>query len=302
MRQKVKIPGATALVTGAGSGIGRATAVHLARSGATVLCVDIDELSAKVTAAACEDEGPASASYVCDVADRTAMEELGALVHRVHGVPDILVNNAGVGMSGRFADMTLDDWEWVRSINLDGVVHGCHVFGTAMAERGHGHIVNISSGLAFLPRSTEIGYCTTKAAVLMFSRSLRADWRSQGVGVSAVCPGFVNTSILTRGRFIGPMWTPETMRLATRGFGMGHSPDIVARAVLDAIERNRPMTAPGWESRLLWHLHKLVPLALGDLIGRPPPRFLERRAATADSLVSPGVPPSPPRATDALAR
>jgi NAD(P)-dependent dehydrogenase (short-subunit alcohol dehydrogenase family) len=278
MKRRVELMGATALVTGAGSGIGRATAGALARAGAAVVCVDIDEVGAKTTAAACEDIGASSAVYVCDVADRAAMEQLAAEVHRAHGVLDVLVNNAGVGMSGRFGDMTLDDWEWIRSINLDGVVHGCHAFGTAMAERGRGHIVNVSSGLAFLPRSTEIAYCTTKAAVLMFSRSLRADWRRRGVGVSAVCPGVINTPILTRGRFVGPMWTPGTMRLAQRGFGWGHSPDVVATAVLDAIRRDRVMVTPGLESFLLWHLHKVLPLAVGDLIGRPPPRFLERRA------------------------
>lgn len=277
MKRTVQLRGATALVTGAGSGIGRATAVSLARSGAKVLSVDIDEIGAKTTAAACEDLGAAAGVYVCDVADRAAMEELAAEVHRVHGALDILVNNAGVGMSGRFGDMTLDDWEWIRSINLDGVVHGCHVFGKAMADRGRGHIVNVSSGLAFLPRSSEIAYCTTKAAVLMFSRSLRADWRSSGVGVSAVCPGFINTPILTRGRFVGPMWTPRTMRLAQRGFGWGHSPEIVARAVLDAVGRDRPMVAPGFESRLLWHLQKVLPLTVGDIIGRPPPRLVTRR-------------------------
>jgi NAD(P)-dependent dehydrogenase (short-subunit alcohol dehydrogenase family) len=277
MRRTIQIPGATALVTGAGSGIGRATATHLANAGAKVLCVDLDEVAAKTTAAACEDLGVDSAAYVCDVADRAAMHDLAAEVHRGHGVLDLLVNNAGVGMSGRFGDMTLDDWEWIRSINLDGVVHGCHLFGSAMAEHGRGHVVNVASGLAYLPRSTEIAYCTTKAAVLMFSRSLRADWRTRGVGVSAVCPGVINTPILARGRFVGPMWTPETLRLAQRGFGWGHSPNLVARAVLHAIRRNRPMVAPGVESRLLWHIHKLVPLALGDLIGRPPPRFLERR-------------------------
>jgi len=277
MKRTVPLRGATALVTGAGSGIGRATAGALARSGATVLAVDIDEIGAKTTAAACEDLGAAAAAYVCDVADRAAMEALAAEVHRVHGTLDLLVNNAGVGMSGRFGDMTLDDWEWIRSINLDGVVHGCAVFGTAMADRGRGHIVNVASGLAFLPRSTEIAYCTTKAAVLMFTRSLRADWRTRGVGVSAVCPGFINTPILTRGRFVGPMWTPETMRLAQRWFGRGHSPETVARAVLDAIRRDRPMVAPGLESRLLWHLQKVLPLAAGDIIGRPPPQLVLRR-------------------------
>lgn len=276
-RRRVEIHGSTALVTGAGSGIGRATATRLARDGANVVCVDIDEVSAKTTAVACEDLGAFAAAYQCDVSSRDAMAALASEVSRHHGEVDIVVNNAGVGMSGRFGDMSLEDWEWIRSINLDGVVNGCHYFGRPMAERGRGHVVNVSSGLAFLPRSTEIAYCTTKAAVLMFSRSLRADWRTCGVGVSAICPGVINTPILTRGRFVGPMWTPETMRLAQRGFGLGHSPDLVAAAVVEAIEKNKPMVAPGVESRIGWHLQKLVPLAVADVIGRPPPRRLLAR-------------------------
>lgn len=279
MTRRLRLEGGTALVTGAGSGIGRATALALADAGANVLCVDIDELAAKPTAAACEDRGVASRAHVCDVADRGAMEALADRVHDEHGVLDVVVNNAGVGMSGRLADMSLDDWEWIRSINLDGVVNGCRLFGAPMAEQGRGHVVNIASGLAYLPRSTEIAYCTTKAAVLMFSRSLRADWRTCGVGVSAVCPGFINTPILSRGRFVGPMGSPETMKLAERGFGFGHPPEVVADAVMRAIRRNRPMVAPGIEARLGWHLHRLAPLALDAVTGRPPPRFLLRRGA-----------------------
>src|SRR3546814_16095797 len=85
-------------------------------------------------------------------------------------------------MSGGFGDMSLDDWEWIRSINLDGVLNGCHAFGPAMIAAGRGQIVNMSSGLGYLPRASEVAYCTTKAAVLMFSRSLRADWAQHGVG------------------------------------------------------------------------------------------------------------------------
>src|SRR3546814_17707348 len=87
------------------------------------------------------------------------MEALAERVHHDHGVLDVVVNNAGVGMSGRLADMSLDDWEWIRSINLDGVVHGCRLFGAPMAERGRGHVVNVASGLAYLTRSTEIASC-----------------------------------------------------------------------------------------------------------------------------------------------
>src|SRR3546814_5126033 len=130
----------------------------------TLVRSDIDELAAKTTAVACEDHGVTARAHVGDVADRQDMEALAERVHDDHGVLDVVVNNAGVGMSGRLADMSLDDWEWIRSINLDGVVHGCRLFGAPMAERGRGHVVNVASGLAYLPRSTEIAYCTTKPA------------------------------------------------------------------------------------------------------------------------------------------
>src|SRR3546814_15745193 len=102
------------------------------------------------------------------------MEALAERVHDDHGVLDVVVNNAGVGMSGRLADMSLDDWEWIRSINLDGVVHGCRLFGAPMAERGRGHVVNVASGLAYLHRSPGIATFTTKAEVPIVSRSLPA--------------------------------------------------------------------------------------------------------------------------------
>src|SRR3546814_13722958 len=106
--------------------------------GADVVCVDIDELAAKTTAVACEDHGVTARAHVCDVADRQAMEALAERVHDDHGVLDVVVNNAGVGMSGRLADMSPDDCEWIRSINLDGPVPGIRLFGgpDARARRG----------------------------------------------------------------------------------------------------------------------------------------------------------------------
>src|SRR5687767_6625576 len=160
-----RIRGALALVTGAGSGIGRATAIALAKRGARVLCVDINEQGAEKTAAECAEAGAREvAAYAVDVADADAMAALAQRVERDHGVLDVLVNNAGVGMTGPFNDMSLDDWNWIRSINLDGVVHGCRLFGPAMVARGRGHVVNVSSGLAYTPRATEAAYVATKAA------------------------------------------------------------------------------------------------------------------------------------------
>lgn len=276
MGSKIELRGATALVTGAGSGIGRATAIALARQGSHVLCVDITEATAKTTADACRDHGVEATAYQCDVADKVAVLDLADQVGREHGALGVLVNNAGVGMSGGFADMTLEDWEWIRSINLDGVVNGCHAFGPAMLAAGRGHIVNMSSGLAYLHHSTEVAYCTTKAAVLAFSRCLRSDWRQQGVGVSAVCPGVINTPILESSRFIGQMGTKEARSLAQRAFNRGHRPEVVADAVLEAVRRDRAVVPAGVEARIGWHLARFTPVVVADFLGRPAPAFLTR--------------------------
>lgn len=279
MRSTVTIDGATAVVTGAGSGIGRATAMRLAARGAKILAVDIDEVTAKTTVALCADAGSEAAAYTCDVSDPDAVGELAAEVGRAHGAVDILVNSAGVGMSGRFLDMSLDDWSWIRSINLDGIVHCCHAFGPGMVERRRGHVVNLSSGLAYMPSAMTPAYSTTKAAVLMFSRAIRADWATAGVGVSAICPGVINTPIIDATRFVGALDGDRARKMAKRGFARGHAPELVARAIVQAIERNRAIVPVGIESSVGWHLAKVVPASVVGALGRPLPGFVERLLA-----------------------
>ena len=269
-RGRVELPGALALVTGAGSGIGRATALALAGRGASVLAVDIDEVAAEQTAAGCREKGSAIAgARRVDVADRSAMEALADEVHGTHGPLDVLVNNAGVGLTGRFTDMSVDDWEWIRGINLDGVVHGCALFGPKMLERRRGQVVNVSSALGYVATVTEPAYVTTKAGVLALSQCLRADWRRDGVGVSVICPGIVDTPIITeRTRFRGDQASSRKRRRTERVFKRGHRPEQVAAAIVDAIERDRAVVPVGWEARAGWVLHRLGPLPLQQLVAR----------------------------------
>ncbi|HEX6239219.1 MAG TPA: SDR family NAD(P)-dependent oxidoreductase [Acidimicrobiales bacterium] len=270
-RTELDLEGALALVTGAGRGIGRATALELARRGARVLAVDVDGGSAEKTAIACGEAGSEAHGLACDVADLDAVRALAERVEAEWGVPHVLVNNAGVGMSGRLGEMTMDDWRWIRGVNLDGVVHTCHTFGPAMVAAGRGHVVNVSSVLGFLPRATEPAYVTTKAAVLALSRCLRADWGPSGVGVSAVCPGVINTGILDDTRFLGEQGDGEVRERVRRMFRRGHPPELVARDIVMAIRDDRAVVTVGWEAKLAWWLHRLLPLRAQHAVGRRKP-------------------------------
>jgi 2-hydroxycyclohexanecarboxyl-CoA dehydrogenase len=257
-------PPGLVVVTGAGSGIGRATAAAFAAGGATVVCADIDLEAAEKTAALCGEAGGTGRSEGCDVTDAAAV---AALAERT-GPVDVLVNNAGVGMTGRFADMTIDDWRWIRSVNLDGVVHACAAFGPAMIARRSGQVVNVSSGLGYTMRATEGAYVATKAAVLALSRCLRADWAPHGIGVTAVCPGVINTPIVGATRYLGNRGDARTRNRIEQIFRRGHSPETVARVIVAAAETNPAVVPVGWEARLGWYLNRITPMAVQDRLAR----------------------------------
>ncbi|HUC05553.1 MAG TPA: SDR family NAD(P)-dependent oxidoreductase [Acidimicrobiales bacterium] len=272
-RAPLVFEGATALVTGAGSGIGRATAHALADKGVSVLCTDIDGVAAEKTAAECSERSSAHSgaghhAYELDVANRDTVHDVAQLVHRTHGPLHILVNNAGVGMTGAFSDMTADDWAFIRSINLDGVVHCCSEFTPPMLAARQGHVVNVSSGLGFTTTAGESAYGTTKAAVLQLSLCLRAEWASRGVGVTAICPGFINTPIAQSTRFTGGNEDPAQRARMVKGFARAHSPDKVGRAIVDGVAANRSMVPVGFESVLGWYAHRLMPISVQQVFGR----------------------------------
>src|SRR5688572_26765686 len=260
MGARVELQGATALVTGAGSGIGRAIAHALVDEGAHVIVTDVDRVAAEKVAAELGERGGTAVAHRLDVTDADAVADLAEAVAAEHGSLDVLVCNAGVGMSGRLTDMTLDDWRWIRSVNLDGVVHCCRAFGPAMLTRGRGHVVILSSGLGYTPRATEPAYVTTKAAVLALARCLRADWGPSGVGVTAVCPGIINTGIIERTRFVGVEGAKERARARRVFKRIGHRPEKVAATVVRAIRRDRAVVAAGWEAKVGWWTHRLAPI------------------------------------------
>jgi short-subunit dehydrogenase/pimeloyl-ACP methyl ester carboxylesterase len=258
------VRGKLALVTGAGAGIGRATAVELARKGArTVVIVDRDLAAAEETAAAVRDIGADAAVYRADVGDETAMNQLAAQVNDEHGVVDILVNNAGIGMAGRFLETTSAHWDNILSVNLHGVLNGSRAFGTQMVDRGQGGtIINVSSAAAFLPSKSMIAYGTTKAAVLAFSESLRADLADEGITVTAVCPGFVNTNIAKSTVYAG-MSADQQDRARQKADAAyrrrNYTPEATAKAIVKAVKTAPPVLPIAAESRIGYAMRRISP-------------------------------------------
>ncbi|WP_030411969.1 SDR family oxidoreductase [Streptomyces sp. NRRL S-1448] len=262
--------GQLVLVTGAASGIGRATAFAFAEAGARIVAVDRDADGAARTAELARLIGaPQAWPEVVDVADEAAMEKLADKVDAEYGPVDVLVNNAGIGLSGSFLQTTTDDWKKVLDVNLWGVIHGCRIFGKRMADRGQGgHIVNTASAAAFQPSKVLPAYSTSKAAVLMLSECLRAELAGQGIGVSAICPGLVNTSITSTARFAGVSAEEEKRRQAraARMYGLrNYPPEKVADAVLRAVVRNQAVVPVTPEARGAHLLSRFAPRALRAL-------------------------------------
>jgi NAD(P)-dependent dehydrogenase (short-subunit alcohol dehydrogenase family)/pimeloyl-ACP methyl ester carboxylesterase len=258
------VRGKLALVTGAGAGIGRATAVELARQGAaTVVIVDRDHAAANNTAEVVRSAGAEAAVYQVDVSDESAMNNLAAQVRDKHGVVDILINNAGIGIAGRLLEMTSGHWDAIMGVNVRGVISGSRVFGAQMVERGQGGtIINMSSAAAFLPSKSMVAYCTTKAAVLAFSESLRADLADEGITVMAVCPGFVNTNIANSTIYAG-MTAEQEQRARQKADAAyrrrNYTPEATAKAIVKAIRTGPAVLPITAESRVGYAIRRVSP-------------------------------------------
>ncbi|WP_028925550.1 SDR family oxidoreductase [Pseudonocardia acaciae] len=259
--------GSLVVITGAGSGIGRATALAFADRGARVVVADRDEPSAVDTCRQVAGRGAGvGIPYRVDVADAEAMAGFAKWVLAEHGVPDVVVNNAGIGMAGPFAETTLDEWRRIIDVNLWGVIHGCRVFGAPMVAHGEGgRIVNIASAAAYLPSRALPAYSTTKSAVLMLSECLRGELAEHGIGVVAVCPGFVHTNITATTRFVGTDDTEQDRRQRATYAAYGrrnYTPERAAREIVRAVERNTALAPVTPEARLGLALSRLTPAVL----------------------------------------
>ena len=273
------IRGRVALVTGAARGIGRATALALADAGAQLIVSDVNEAALAEVAAQLSDRGRLLLSRRVDVSDRAQMQAFADAVHAQVPAVDILVNNAGVGLAGGILSTSLDDWQWVLNINLWGVIHGCHFFVPKMVEQAkaqgrRGHVVNVSSAFGYYGGSRTIGYCTSKFAVFGLSESLRNELAPHGIGVSVICPGVIDTDIVSTTRIAAePGRDSEKIRARVQKMYKRRNfpPGLVADAIVGAVRCRRdvvPVTSEAW---LLWFTSRVsarLSHRIGNLVNR----------------------------------
>jgi len=278
----MKLPvGAGAVVTGAGSGLGRALALDLARRGARVMCSDIREETAKETAELVRKAGAEAFVNVCDVASWEQVQALAESAESSLGQVDLVCNNAGVAVGGPFEDVSLEDWEWIVGINLWGVIYGCRAFLPGMRERRRGWVINTASAAGLIRSPMMSPYNVTKIGVVGLSETLYAEYKEHGVNVSVLCPTFFKTNIVEDAR--GGHQTPEeeerikTFVRRQMEKSKVQAPDV-ARAAVDGVLKGDLYVVPMRDGRVMWRLKRLMPERFCDLLMRGQ-KMMEKKAS-----------------------
>ena len=263
---------AYAVVTGAGSGIGRSFAVELARRGGTVVCADIHLETAQETVNLIQSLTSSNAYAVqCDVGLKEHVKALAEQAEQLLGHPvTLLINNAGVGLGGKFDEVSLEDWQWCMHVNLWGVIHGCHYFVPQFKQQGFGAIINVASVAGFTAAPEMTAYNVTKASVLALSETLSAELRSANIRVNVLCPTLVPTNIMKNGRL------PKSYSSLADQLLMNHAfidSDQVAKKTLNQLDANKLYTIPQPDAKLFWWMKRISPQLYAKLLGVGYPLF-----------------------------
>ena len=248
--------GRVAAITGAGSGIGRALAVELARRGAPLALVDVDEGGLAETVGRCEGYGVKVTSQRLDVAERDAVFAWADQVVADHGKVNLVVNNAGVALGATVDGMSYEDFDWLMGINLGGVVAGTQAFLPHLKAAGEGHVVNLSSVFGLLSIPTQSAYNASKFAVRGFTDALRMELEIEGSPVSCttVHPGGIKTNIVRNGRqhhSVATMGGEATDAHARFDQLALTTPDKAARQILAAVQKGRRRVLVGPDAKVL---------------------------------------------------
>jgi len=255
--------GATAIVTGGASGIGRALAKELARRGCEVVLADLQIGEAEKVVSRIKATGGKATAVKIDVRDFPAMEQIVQDTFKRTGRLDYIFNNAGIGIGGGVNWYSIEDWNYIVDVNLRGVINGVQAAYPVMIGQGFGHIINTASMSGLLPSPGNVGYATTKHAIVGFSKSLRAEAALLGVRVSVLCPGVISTPIWEGGGKYGKTHSiipPELVKqMLEKARPM--SPDIFAKKALNLIAKNKAIIIVPSSWKLYWWANRLSPSA-----------------------------------------
>ena len=284
-RQRAHFAGASAVVTGGASGIGRALAVELVARGSNVLVADIDRSGADAVAAGLAGSATGRArAATMDVTDAASVAEGIDRFATDHDGLDFLFNNAGIGVGGEVSQLTPEHWRRAIDVNLLGVINGVTAAYPGMIERGRGHIVNTASLAGLLPSPLLVPYSTTKHAVVGLSVGLRVEAADHGVRVSVLCPGVIETPLLDRGNpedlpEVDSM--PDIRAMLTELMGKPYPAASLADDALDAVALNRPVIVAPRRAKVVWAAYRAWP---GLVIDRSPRRVIDRSPRRPPSL------------------
>lgn len=254
------LSGGVAVVTGAGSGIGRALAEQLAKAGSALALADVDEAGLIETARSFEGKNRAVSTHVMDVADEASVGAFAEDVRNRHGRVTLLVNNAGVSLHGNFEEISLEDFRWLMNINFWGTVYGVRYFLPMLKREKRAHIVNLSSVFGLIAPAGQIPYAASKFAVRGFTEALRHELQATNVRVSCVHPGGIRTPIARRSR-LGAGASKERSDQNIRRFERlaETTPETAAARILQGVERGEPRILVGKDAYQIDILQRLRP-------------------------------------------
>jgi short-subunit dehydrogenase len=264
------IRGGVAVITGAASGIGRATALALAARGCDLALVDRQREALEVCAAAASGRGVRVSTYPLDIADAGVLDSLPDSVARDHGRVSILINNAGVSLVGRFEELSIEEFRWLFEINFLAPVHLTGGFLPLLRCEPAAQIVNISSLFGLVAPPGQTAYSASKFAMRGFSEALRHELAGSTVGVTVVHPGGVKTAIATSAR-IAAGTDAERATATVHHFtktALRLSPDAAAEQIVRAIKRRSKRLLIGNDARILDLLQRLLPSTYGIVLAR----------------------------------
>ncbi|MDF1763714.1 MAG: SDR family NAD(P)-dependent oxidoreductase [Oleibacter sp.] len=261
-----------AAITGAGSGIGRALAIELAKDGCHVALSDVNEAGLKETVALLASYSVKATTSILDVSNKDAFYAWADQVVADHGKVNIIINNAGVALAGTVAELSIEDYEWIMNINFYGVLYGTKAFMPYLEQAGEGHIVNISSifGLASQPLMS--GYNASKFAVRGLTESLRQDLEMSNSKVSCTCvhPGGIKTNIAQSTRFndnasqVTGATAEESKKEFERAFI--NTPEKAAKTIVNGIKKNKRRVLIGPDAKLFDLMVRILPSAYQKII------------------------------------